>query len=298
MINPSVGREWEWCGDRFSPADVSKRVLVVGGGPAGLEAARVAAERGHRVVLAEAGPKLGGAFRLAGEQPRRGQIGELIDWYERQLKKLQVEIRLNTFIETDDVIGEAADEVVLATGSLPPGTGFQKALPDFEELPGLENGNVFSAEEVLARLARPGKRVVLLDEGGNWKGCGTTWKLAEDGHEVTIVTPDALVGRELQRTAADFPLRTRLARLGVDFITESGILEWTGTGARVVSFLSGEERMIEADTLVTATVNRAFDDLARELQVRGVVFRAIGDGGAARQAPFAFHDGRRVALEV
>jgi len=298
VVNPSVGREWEWGGDRFSAAGAAKKILVVGGGPAGLEAARVAAERGHRVVLVEAGSRLGGAFRLAGEQPRRGQVIDLIDWYERQLAKLKVEVRLNTFMEADDVIDETADQIILATGSLPVGTGFQKALPGVDELPGLENGHVFAAEEVLARQARPGKRVVMLDEGGNWKGCGTAWKLAEDGHAVTIVTPDALVGKELQRAAADFPLRKNLALLGVDFITESAILEWTGSGVRIVSLLTGEQRVVAADTLVTATTNMAFDGLARDLDSRGVSFRAIGDGVAPRQAPYAIYDGRRIALEI
>ncbi len=298
VVNPSVGREWEWGGDRFMPAENPKKVLVVGGGPAGLEAARVAAERGHHVILAEAGARLGGAFRLAGLQPRRAQITDLIDWYERQLEKLQVEVRINTYMEADDVTAQKADAVILATGSLPPETGFQKALPQFDELPGLENGNVHSAEAVMAGEARPGKRVIVLDEGGNWKGCGTAWKLAEEDHAVTIATPDASVGKELQRTAADFPLRRNLKQLGVTFVLESAIVEWTGKGARVVSLLSGEEQLIEADTLVTATANNAFDELARELEQRGVAFTAIGDGVAARQAPYAIHDGRRVALEI
>ena len=87
-MNPSVGRESEWGGDTFAPALEPKAVLVVGGGPAGLEAARVAAERGHRVTLAEAGPELGGSFRLAGLQPRRSQITELVEWYERELESV------------------------------------------------------------------------------------------------------------------------------------------------------------------------------------------------------------------
>ena len=96
---PFGGREFEWGGDRFTRTDAPRKVLVVGGGPAGLEAARVAAERGHRVTLAEASDKLGGQFRLAGMQPRRAQILDLIDWYERQLTKLQVVVRLNTPME-------------------------------------------------------------------------------------------------------------------------------------------------------------------------------------------------------
>ncbi|MEE9322340.1 MAG: FAD-dependent oxidoreductase [Granulosicoccus sp.] len=298
VINPSVGREWEWQGDRFNRAEKSLSVLVVGGGPAGLEAARVAGERGHQVVLCEASARLGGAYRLAGEQPRRAQITDLIEWYERQLLKLKVTIRYNSFIEAEEVIAENADRIILATGSLPTDTGFQKALPRFESLPGIENGNVFSAEDVMARVAQPGRRVIVLDEGGNWKGCGTAWKLAEAGHAVSIVTPDALVGKELQRTAADFPLRRKLAQLGVEFITESGILQWTGSAATVVSFLTGKEQAVDANTLIFATTNKAYDDLALDLTDRAIAFDAIGDGVAARQAAYAIYEGRRIALSL
>lgn len=298
LVNPSVGREAEWNGDRFTPASTRKSVLVVGGGPAGLEAARVAAERGHRVVLAEATSKLGGAFRLAGLQPRRAQVTDLVDWYERQLMKLQVEIRLNTCMEADDVIAEQADEVILATGSLPPETGFQKALPHLGELPGLSFGHVHSAEAIMARQARPGKRVIVVDEGGNWKGCGTAWKLAEEGHEVTVVTPDPMVGKELQRTAADFPLRRTLAGLGVRFVVESAVTKWDGQAATVQSFLDGASSRLAADDLVFATANMAENSLALELAGRGVKVTEIGDGAAPRQAPYAIYDGRRIGLEL
>ncbi|MBK0397601.1 FAD-dependent oxidoreductase [Limibaculum sp. M0105] len=298
VVNPSVGREWEWGGDRFTPAERPRRVLVVGGGVAGLEATRVAAERGHRVVLAEAADRLGGQFRLAGLQPRRAQILDLIEWYERQLTRLQVELRLNTYVEADDIEGFSPDVVIVATGALPDGDGFQKAMPHLARLPGIERGRVWSAEDVMGRVARPGKRVIVLDEGGNWRGAGTAWHLAEAGHEVTIVTPDPLVGKELQRTAADYPLRQRLARLGVRFVCESGILEWAAAGARVASFLTGEAQLIEADDLVMAVPNRAEDGLYRALDGRGIELRLIGDAAAPRQAPYAIHDGRKAALEI
>lgn len=298
LINPSAGREFEWGGDRFTPAAAKKRVLVVGGGPAGLEAARVAAERGHQVVLAEASSRLGGNFLLAGMQPRRGQILELLEWYERQLAKLQVEVRLNTYVEASEIAAFHADAVVLATGSVSPDTGFQKAFPATAILPGIDRGNVFSVETVMARQARPGKRVLLLDEGGGWRGVGTAWKLAEDGHDVTILTPDPLVGKELQRTAADLPLRRVLAKLGVKWLLETSVAEWLGNGATAVDHNTEERLFLEADCLVLATTNIAADWLAEELQGSSLPFFQIGDCAAPRQAPYAFHDGRKIGLQL
>src|SRR3954449_2525218 len=124
LVNPSAGREWEWGGDRFERAALARRVLVVGGGPAGLEAARVAAERGHSVTLWERGRALGGQFRLAGLQPSRGQITDLISWHGRRLGALGVDVRLRFDATADDVAAFGADEVVIATGARPARAGF------------------------------------------------------------------------------------------------------------------------------------------------------------------------------
>lgn len=297
LINPSAGREFEWGGDRFTPAKKPKRVLVVGGGVAGLEAARVAAERGHQVTLAEASDKLGGQFRLAGLQPRRQQIIDFIDWYERQLAKLQVMVLYNTIMEPDDIKAFGADEVIIATGSQPDGNGFQRAFPEHDALPGIERGNACSAEEVMARQARPGKRVILLDETANWKGGGTALHLAEAGHEVTLVTPAASVMFEMARTNADVLLRQRLRELGARLITDAGIREWHGDGATVVQF-GGRDERIPADTLVIAATNVSDRMVSDGLDGLGLAHKDIGDAVAARTAVMAIYEGRKTGMAI
>lgn len=296
LINPSVGREAEWGGDRFTPAEIPKTVLVVGGGPAGCEAARVAAERGHRVTLVEAAPNLGGQFRLAGAQPRRAQITDLLDWYARQLDKLGVTQRFNSYLDADDIAAEGADVVILATGALPAGTGFQKALPHVAELPGAALAH--SVEDVLSRSARLGKRVALLDEGGGWKGIGTAWHLAEQGHEVTIITPDALVGRELQRVAADIPARQRLARLGARFVTETAVTAWVPGRLDTLNLLTGDAGTVEVDDLVLSLINVADTALQDDLREAGITPVLVGDAYAPRHAAAAIFEGRKAGLEV
>ena len=296
LINPSVGREWEWGGDRFTPAPTPKSVLVVGAGPAGLEAARVAAERGHVVEIVEASPHIGGQFRLAGMQPRRAQILDLMAWYERQFTNLGVTLRLNTFLDADEVAAHPADTVILATGSLPDPDARQRWLPSESRLPGLDAGGVWSPEDVMRREARLGDAVVVYDEGGNWRGVGTAWALAEQGKQVILVTPDAFVGKEIARTSADAPARQRLGRLGVRMLTEHCITRWHGNGVTVRSFLTGQEETIAASGLVMATTNFAFDPFPETFT--GKTTLRIGDCVAPRQAPYAFHEGRKVALAL
>lgn len=292
LINPSAGREFEWGGDRFSPAANPKSVLVIGGGVAGLEAARVAAERGHHVTLAEASDKLGGQFRLAGLQPRRHQIIDYIDWLERQLNKLQVKLLLNRPLDVDEAKAMEVDEIIVATGSAPNGKAFQRAMPELDALPGIERGNVATAEDVMARLVRPGSRVLVLDETANWKGCGTALALAEAGHQVTLVTPAATVMSEMARTNADVQMRTRLRELGVRMITEAVVREWHGNGADIQTF-GGKPERIEADTMVVAATNISNRELGDELHAP-----MIGDAVAARNAAMAIYEGRKMAMEL
>jgi len=292
LINPSAGREFEWGGDRFVAAARPKSVLVIGGGVAGLEAARVAAERGHKVTLAEASDKLGGQFRLAGLTPRRQQIIDYLDWFERQLNKLQVKVMLNTPLDAEEAKAMGADAVIVATGSLPDGKAFQRAMPEHDALPGIERGNVASAEDVMARIARPGKRVILLGETANWKGAGTALTLAEAGHEVTVVTGWASVMVEMARTNVDLQVRARLRELGVRLMPDTVMREWHGDGATVQSY-GGKPERIAADTLVVAATNVSERALGDELEAP-----TIGDAVAARSAAMAIYEGRKLAMSI
>jgi 2,4-dienoyl-CoA reductase-like NADH-dependent reductase (Old Yellow Enzyme family) len=298
LVNPSAGREWEWGGDRFEASPKPRRVLVVGGGPAGLEAARVAAERGHHVILLERRDRLGGQFRLAGLQPSRGQILDLLAWYARSLETLGVEVRLGAAAGPDEIAAAPADEVIVATGSRPARAGFQRALPLVDRLPGIDRGDVFAIHDVLDGSASPGRRVIVLDDVDDWRGLGTALHLAEAGHEVTIVTASPVVARGLFHSAADGPLRQRFADAGGRSITCSVVLGWRDGVAAVLSTLTRELTKIDADALVIAETAVAETDLATALTSRGVAFHQVGDCVAPRRASLAFLEGRALALRL
>ena len=153
-------------------------------------------------------------------------------------------------------------------------------------------------EDIMQKNVLPGEHVLVLDEGGHWRGCGTAWYLVERGHRVTLVTPKPVVGSELARTSADFPLRSLLLRSGAHFYTESVLESWDGAGGLIKSLLSGETCEIEADALVMATTNVAFDMLALELDQLDLKYHEIGDCVAPRLAPFSFYEGRKLGLSL
>jgi 2,4-dienoyl-CoA reductase-like NADH-dependent reductase (Old Yellow Enzyme family)/pyruvate/2-oxoglutarate dehydrogenase complex dihydrolipoamide dehydrogenase (E3) component len=297
LVNPSAGREFEWGGDRFEAAQKPRQVLVVGGGVAGLEAARVAAARGHRVTLVEKSPRLGGQFALAGRQPTRDAINRLLDWYEHELMRSQVEVRLATELAAEQIRAAGFDVVVLATGAKPSRNGFQRALPDVDRLPGVERADVFDIRDVLAGEAALGHRVLVLDDlGGGWPATGTALLLAERGHAVAIVTRDPMLAKAMVQLKSEGPIRKRLAEAGVKPITDAALLRWSSDGARFRGLLDGREWSEAFDSLVLATAAVAEDGLARALADDATAeVHAIGDCVAPRRASLAIYEGRKLA---
>jgi len=298
LVNPSVGREVEWGGDRFAPTATPAAVLVVGGGPAGLEAARVSAERGHHVVLVEADDELGGQWRLAGRQPSRTQVLDHLAWYAGELARLGVDIRVGTALDTAGVAATGADHVVIAVGAAPPASGFQRALRLADRLPGGERGHVTTAQEVLAGAIEVTGRVLVLDDVDDWRGIGTAMFLQEQGCAVTIATDGPVVAGALYHSAADVPARRRFATAGGVMAPHTIVTEWCGDGAALRSTLTGVERQESFDWLVIAGTPVARTSLAAELAERGLAHAAIGDCLSPRTAAAAILDGRRIAMTL
>jgi hypothetical protein len=175
---------------------------------------------------------------------------------------------------------------------LPDGKAFQRAMPEHDALPGIGRGNAVSAEDVMARVARPGKRVILLDETANWKGAGTALTLAEAGHELILVTGAATIMLEMARTNVDLQMRSRLRELGVRLMPETVLREWHGDAATVETF-GGRPERIAADTLVISATNISERVLGDELGAP-----TIGDATAARNAAMAIYEGRKLAMAL
>ena len=298
LVNPSVGREAPWGGDRFAPAAQPRRVLVVGGGPAGLEAARVSAERGHDVVLVEASAELGGQWRVAGHQPSRSQVLDHLAWYAAELGRLGVEVRRGRSVAADDVVTERADHVVVAVGATPPLAGFQRALRLADRLPGLELGRATTAQDVLAGVVAVAGRVLVVDDVDDWRGIGTAMFLQERGCNVTIATAAPAVAAGLYHSAADAPARRRLAVAGGELAPNTVVAGWSGDTATLRSTLTGSEVERRFDWVVIAGTPVARTELSTELRRQGTAHIAIGDCLAPRTAAAAIIDGRRAALAI
>jgi 2,4-dienoyl-CoA reductase-like NADH-dependent reductase (Old Yellow Enzyme family) len=299
LVNPSVGREVNWSGDKTEPSLNPKEILVVGAGPAGMEVARVCAERGHRVRLVERLREIGGQFRLAAGQPERGEIGELISWYQNQLEKLQVNIDLGVEMSDKEIRDSGADEVILCTGSLPDRSGYQRAIPHRERLPGVDQENVCTVHDVLDGSVIPGLNVLLLDDINGWlPASSTALYLAKERHLVTLVTSADMPAKQMEYSATGGTTRERFWQFGVETLTSTALMSWNGNTATFFHLYSNEEETRQFDTLVLATTGIPENHLSLELEKGEQSIHTIGDAISARTAAMAFYEARKLAMNL
>jgi hypothetical protein len=283
--NSTIGREGEW-GLDLGKSPKPGIIVVVGGGPAGMEAARVAAERGHRVTLLERSGELGGAATDTARQPGREELIGIVRWLVGQLEKLEVDVRLSMPATLNEIRRARPDYLVLATGAR-----------DSEPVEATPTAGVpvVSAWAVINGQAAVGRNVLVIDHFGKQLGCAVAELVADNGGKAELVTRQfhPAVDYGLTNTISTY---RRLFRKGVTLTAHHDIGAINRGVVTIFNYYSGAERTIEGlDTVVIVTVPVANDDLFAELRSSQITFEPIGDCVAPRDIESAILDGHRVA---
>jgi 2,4-dienoyl-CoA reductase-like NADH-dependent reductase (Old Yellow Enzyme family)/thioredoxin reductase len=284
--NPVSGRELTF-GD-LPRAATARRILVAGGGPAGMKAAAVAAERGHKVILCESASRLGGQALLAQLLPERSEFGGLVTNLEHELNRAGVDIRLKTQVNAKTVTAIAPDAVILATGARP-------YLPEIE---GQAEAHLVDAWSVLKAEANPGTRVVIADWRCDWVGMGLAEKLARDGRHVRLAVNGTHAGQNLQMYLRDH-WAAKLHRLGVEVIPYARLFGVDADTAYFTHIVSGEPILCkDVDTVVLALGHKPETGLEAELAGLKLPVHLAGDCLSPRSAEEAVYEGMLVGRAV
>jgi 2-enoate reductase len=282
-VNPACGREREY---QLDMAEAPKKVIIAGGGVAGMEAARVAAIRGHKAVLYEKGKDLGGHLIEASVPDFKKDVGMLLDWYENELKKLGITIKLSTEVSPSLVVDEKPDAVVVATGSSP-------IIPD---IPGIDKASVITCIDLMLGKKRAKDKVVVI--GGGMIGCETAIWLAEQGKRVTLIEmlPELMAGFLSVPLMNRMMLTDLLALNKVNILTGAHIREITNEG--IIVNIGDSGKTIKADTVVIATGLKPDDRLYQTLQGRFPTVYMVGDCRETRNIMGAIWDGYEVGRTI
>jgi 2,4-dienoyl-CoA reductase (NADPH2) len=309
LMNPFAGREREW---EITPASKKKNVMVIGGGPAGMQASIVLAHRGHNVSIYERNDRLGGQLKLSSVIPGKEEFAEAIRYFTKELSIRNVRVKLNVEVSPEIVRNINPDAVLIATGSV----------PSVPQIPGVDRENVHTAWEILEGKVSAGKRVVII--GGGGVGCETAIFLAKsrsisaesliflsqwDGIEKENLNEFGRINREiyiieiLPSVARDMGISRRgfIRRLlnmnGVKTIVEAKDVEILEEG---VAYLNkeGKKALINADTVILATGNIPSNSLYDEISKFIKEVYLIGDAKSPRKALDAIHEATLISLRI
>lgn len=281
-VNPAVMREAEF--DNPVPADPPRNIMVVGGGLAGMEAARVLAGRGHRVTLYEKDAELGGQWIVASRAEHKADFRTLVPWLTRTLVEAGVSVRTRTTVDRALLETEKPDVVVLATGAKPRDLRVDR--------PAQGGPGVVQGMDVIMDRADAGRRVVVV--GGRYIGMEAAEKLARQGHEVSLVEALDLGHGTINRLSGLY--RNRLVEADVHLYPRSPLLRFTTTGVDVAN--NGSMLSLPCDTVVLAIGTAPVNDLTADLNALGVEWHAIGDCKRIGDALYAIRDGALLGREL
>lgn len=297
-INPGSWREGHWGVETFTPATNKARLIVVGGGPAGLEAARVGALRGHDVTLYEVRDHLGGALNLWSRLPARAFYNKSIEWWERELRRLGVTIQLGHPVTSDEILAAKPNAVIVATGAVYSAEG--RSNHRDAVLAGHDSPLVHLPEDILLGGARPKGKVIVLDGDGLHTGTGIAELLAAEGAQVEVISP-LLAPMALRVTATqDTPyILKRIKQLGVK-ITPTSYIRGVGDREVVVYDVhtEAEHTISDVDAVVLATGRLSVNHLERELEGKVAQLYTVGDAASARMWATASYEGQKFARYV
>ncbi len=300
ILNPAAGREGRFGSTTLRKAHKPRHYVVIGGGPAGMKAAEVLSERGHKVTLLEKESRLGGQVQMILRTPRRDTFGWIVHDLEVHMKKNGVDIRLNTEAGVDSVKALQPDGVIVATGSLPARDGFSSINPMVHELPGVRQDNVVTFYEVLNGTAEIGKRVLVLDDEGTRYTAGCTEVLLDRGHEVELATRHTSLFPMMAPTL-DLPVLYReLYGKGLKSRTTTWVKGIEGNRVTLYSMFNGEEEVLEGvDTVVLSTGHKSENALYLKLReaLPDIVVHGIGDCMAPRRLDHAIYEGMLAGRE-
>ncbi|MFA7440184.1 MAG: FAD-dependent oxidoreductase [Sphingomonadaceae bacterium] len=279
VVNVAAAREDTIPFEPVDKAGVRKKILVAGGGPAGLEAARTAALRGYDVELHEAGQRLGGQVAMAASAPHRADVGQIVRWLENELELLGVAVHLNSPVDADKVMESGADEVIIATGSTPRDDGFQLSTPS-APLKGHDLPHVYNSWELFGVGRRPELNgpALIYDDSGTFEAISAADMLLAAGLEVTFVSRFEKLGERVP-----FPpvtvgaARERLMSGKLQFLGGHYLEKISRDSVEAGVLYSSRRTHIPARTVVLVTMNDPNRLLADELTARGIGHHCIGD---------------------